>query len=118
MPALDDYAPPAPLWLVVLASLRDLDTGGGVTCTMAQAEAARRMPGRFRRLPSVFTLCRRMSEDGMLRVARVVRMGNVTATFYAVTELGTEMFDEARAASVFALRLRLVVEGSTSKQRR
>lgn len=118
MPALDDYAPPAPLWLVTLASVLELDGGAGVAASSVAVEVARRMPGRFTRLSSVFDVCRRMAGDGMLRVVRVVPMGNVRATFYALTDIGADMFFEARTTAALAVRLRELEAQTTKRKRR
>ena len=100
MPALDDYASPVPLWLVICAVLAE--SPGGLSVTKVAAGVVQRTHGRFVRASSVSSTLRKMRDDGLCSALIDGEHRNMPALVHTLTPLGVELYTEARAIA-FAL---------------
>lgn len=101
MPALEDYAPPVPLWLVICAVLTEAPHG--LSVTRVAGEVVQRTRGRFLRASSVASTLRRMRADGICSATIEDERRHIPALIHTLTPEGVEIYIEARAIALALL---------------
>lgn len=102
MPALDDFDPAAPTWLAICAAL---ERAPGRELSLTQLHTTLIADSRgiwFGTSKTVSNEAKRMRDVGILKMRIAKHAGRMPAQMHTLTQLGREMFLEARELA-FAL---------------